>query len=92
MSLISGLLYKRWVADTLTSVKGFSRKALDSLSLAGVSADWDLQLIVDSSIHELAIAEIPVQYRPRTVKEGKKIRVIHGLRAILVLIKGLSLR
>ena len=92
LSLISGLLYKRWVADTLTSVKGFSRKALDSLSLAGVSADWDLQLIVDSSIHELAIAEIPVQYRPRTVKEGKKIRVIHGLRAILVLIKGLSLR
>ena len=88
LSILSGVLYKRWISDTLTSVKGFSKEGVKNLSLNGLSADWDMQIIIDASRSELAIAEVPVSFRPRRFDEGKKITSRDGLRAIWVLIKG----
>ena len=87
LSILSGVLYKRWISDTLTSVKGFSKEGVKNLSLNGLSADWDMQIIIDASRSELAIAEVPVSFRPRRFDEGKKITSRDGLRAIWVLIK-----
>lgn len=88
LSLLSGIIYKRWLSDTLTSVKGFKREAFQTLSLEGKSADWDAKLIVDAAKGSLAIAEVPVEYKPRRLSEGKKIRTRDGLRAVLTLVKG----
>jgi 2-phospho-L-lactate transferase/gluconeogenesis factor (CofD/UPF0052 family) len=89
LSVLSGFFYKRWVADTLTSVKGFTRESIGSLSLNGKSADWDVRLIMDASFAEIAIAEVPVGFRPRRVDEGKKIRPKHGVRAVVTMIRGI---
>ena len=89
LSVLSGFFYKRWVADTLTSVKGFTRESIGNLSLNGKSADWDVRLIMDASFAEIAIAEVPVGFRPRRVNEGKKIRPKHGVRAVVIMIRGI---
>jgi 2-phospho-L-lactate transferase/gluconeogenesis factor (CofD/UPF0052 family) len=86
LSLLSGLFWRRWVADVLTSVKGFRREFICQLTLKGYSADWDARVIVDSSRMQIAIAEVPVQYSPRTPSEGKKIRARDGVRALRVLL------
>ena len=86
LSLLSGLFWRRWVADVLTSVKGFRREYIERLTLNGYSADWDARVIVDASKMQIAIAEVPVQFSPRTSSEGKKIRTRDGIRALKVLI------
>jgi glycosyltransferase involved in cell wall biosynthesis len=86
LSLLSGLLWRRWVADVLTSVKGFRREYICQLTLNGFSADWDARVIVDASRLQIAIAEVPVQFSPRTLAEGKKIRTRDGVRALRVLL------
>jgi glycosyltransferase involved in cell wall biosynthesis len=89
LSIFSGVLYKRWISDTLTSIKGFTRIAVESLSLEGQSADWDMQVIIDASKSEIAIAEVPVGFRPRRVDQGKKIRPKDGIRAMIALFAGI---
>ena len=89
LSLLSGMIYKRWLSDTLTSVKGFNKEALETLSLEGKSADWDVRLIVDAARGSQAVAEVPVEYKPRRLSEGKKIRTRDGVRAVGALLKGI---
>jgi 2-phospho-L-lactate transferase/gluconeogenesis factor (CofD/UPF0052 family) len=87
LSVVSGVKHRRWIADTLTSVKGFSRDALAVLSLEGKSVTWDMRVIVDASRESLAIAEVPVNFHPRSTREGKKIKVRHGFRAFGTLLR-----
>ena len=89
LSIFSGVLYKRWISDTLTSIKGFTKVAVESLSLEGQSADWDMRVIIDASKSEIAIAEVPVGFRPRRVDQGKKIRPKDGVRAMIALFAGI---
>jgi 2-phospho-L-lactate transferase/gluconeogenesis factor (CofD/UPF0052 family) len=88
LSVLSGFLYKRWIADTLTSVKGFSSNSIERLSMKGKSADWDVRIIMDASREEFAIAEVPVEFRPRRLEQGKKIRPVHGIQAMTMMISG----
>lgn len=90
LSVVSGTKHRRWIADTLTSVKGFSRDALAVLSLEGKSVNWDMRVIVDASQKNLAVAEIPVDFNPRTVAEGKKIRIRDGFGALSTLLRGVK--
>lgn len=84
LTLCSGLLYRRWVSDPLTSLKGMRRGVLERVSLRGDTLDWDLRLIIDAWRGQLAIAEIAVPYYPRTRAQGKKTRLRDGLRALRV--------
>jgi hypothetical protein len=88
LSLLSGVIYKRWLADTLTTVKGFDRTAIETLSFSGKSIDWDMRIICDASRLGIPIAEIPVRYQPRRIDQGKKITAAGGLSALLTLLFG----
>jgi 2-phospho-L-lactate transferase/gluconeogenesis factor (CofD/UPF0052 family) len=82
LSLVSAIRYRKWISDPLTSIKGFKRNALSSLSMEGDGLDWDTQIIVDSSKLGKSIVEIPVEFLPRTSAEGKKTTISKGIQAL----------
>jgi len=79
--------FRRWLSDPLTSVKGFKKITSLNLSLEGNSLDWDTRIIVDSWKNLVPIIEIPVEYYPRSVSEGKKTTFTKGLNALWQLVK-----
>ena len=87
ITIIAGIRYQRWLSDPLTSVKGFSRISTKHLSLKGSSANWDTRIVVDASFGLIPILEVPVKFRPRSRKEGKKITVIDGFKALFELVR-----
>lgn len=88
LSLACATVHKRWIADPLTSIKGFARPLLPRLSLAGDGVDWDLNLVVDARRHRIAVVEIPVDFVPRRFDQGKKIRTSDGLTALARTLQG----
>jgi 2-phospho-L-lactate transferase/gluconeogenesis factor (CofD/UPF0052 family) len=87
LSGISAMKFRRWLSDPLTSVKGFKTIKSLNLSLEGNSLDWDTRIIVDSWKSRVPIIEIPVEYNPRSVSEGKKTTFTKGLNALWQLVK-----
>jgi 2-phospho-L-lactate transferase/gluconeogenesis factor (CofD/UPF0052 family) len=82
LTILVGIFHRTWIADTLTSVKGFSSEVSKNIFFDGKSLDWDINLIIEAKKMNIPIAEIPVEYFPRNKKNGKKIRNKDGLRAI----------
>lgn len=87
LSSLAALKFRRWISDPLTSVKGFRNIEQVGLSLRGNSLDWDTQIIVDSWKLGKSIVEVPVDYAPRTARQGKKTTVLKGLKALWKLLQ-----
>jgi 2-phospho-L-lactate transferase/gluconeogenesis factor (CofD/UPF0052 family) len=87
ITIIAGVKFQRWLSDPLTSVKGFTRSSLNKISLGGNSVNWDTRVVIDASRSLIPIVEIPVVFNPRTRKQGKKITVADGIKALFELLK-----
>ena len=87
ITIIAGVKFQRWLSDPLTSVKGFTRSSLSKISLGGKSVNWDTRVVIDASRSLIPIVEIPVEFNPRTRKQGKKITVADGIKALFELLK-----
>ncbi len=87
LSVLTLLLYNRYVTDVLTSVKGFDAQLLKDLRLESNGRDLETEIIAKLGRRHEFIMEVPVDYTPRTRSEGKKITVQDGLRAILQLVR-----
>jgi 2-phospho-L-lactate transferase/gluconeogenesis factor (CofD/UPF0052 family) len=87
LSVLTLLLYNRYVTDVLTSVKGFDAQLLKDLKLTSNGRDLETEIIAKLGRRHEFIMEVPVDYAPRTRSEGKKITVQDGLRAIIQLVR-----
>jgi len=87
ISVLTLLLYNRYVTDSLTSLKAFDATLLRSLGLESNGVDLDTEIVAKLSRLRKYILEIPVEFTPRTKAEGKKIGVWDGLRAIQALVR-----
>jgi 2-phospho-L-lactate transferase/gluconeogenesis factor (CofD/UPF0052 family) len=87
ISILTLLLYNRYVTDSLTSVKAFDAKLLRSLDLKSDGVDLDTEIVAKLSRLRKYILEIPVDFSPRTKAQGKKIGVSDGLWAIEALVR-----
>jgi 2-phospho-L-lactate transferase/gluconeogenesis factor (CofD/UPF0052 family) len=87
ISVLTLLLYNRYVTDSLTSLKAFDADLLRSLRLESNGVDLDTEIVAKLSRMRKYIFEIPVDFTPRTKAEGKKIGVGDGLRAIQALFR-----
>ncbi|MDR4508711.1 MAG: 2-phospho-L-lactate transferase CofD family protein [Candidatus Brocadiaceae bacterium] len=86
LSMLTLTLYNRFFSDPLTSVKGFDAKVLKNLHLCSNGINLDTEIIAKLCRGEIFILEIPVEFFPRTKKEGKKITIFGGLKALFTLI------
>ena len=87
LSILTLLLYNRYVSDVLTSVKAFDAKLLKQLALKGNGIDLDTELIAKLAKEREYIVELPVDFKPRTRAQGKKITAFDGLKAVAGLIR-----
>ena len=71
-----------WLNDPFTMYKVFRRRCLDGLTLECDRFDFDWELLIKLVRKGYRPVEIPVTYRSRSFKEGKKIRMFRttGLR------------
>ncbi|MEM4181807.1 MAG: glycosyltransferase family 2 protein [Candidatus Pacearchaeota archaeon] len=87
LSFLTSLFYWQRVTDMETGYKAFRKEVLKELNL--VSDGFEIEPEITSKIlkKRIKIKEIPIEYLPRTKKEGKKIKFIDGIKAVFALIK-----
>jgi 2-phospho-L-lactate transferase/gluconeogenesis factor (CofD/UPF0052 family) len=82
LSVLSLVFYNRFVSDPFTSIKAFDASVLRNLELSASGVDLETEIIAKLGIQGVFILEVPVEYMPRTKREGKKTTVWDGFRAL----------
>ena len=87
LTLITQLLYFRKITDMETCYKMMSRDVINSLNLKAKRFDFEPEITAKIIKKGYKIIEIPIIYNSRSFKEGKKITLIDGFKALYVLLK-----
>ena len=87
LTIISNFINNQKLTDAHTCYKVFKREVFDKVDL--VENDFSFCPEITSKISKLReeIIEIPIKYQGRSYKEGKKIKFIDGIKALIVLFK-----
>src|SRR3989344_5206321 len=83
LTLMINVLYQLHLTDICTCYKLFPREASSAVVPGGFESD--ILLAAALSRKGYRFAEVPISYSPRTVAEGKKIRLRDGLYAIIAI-------
>lgn len=81
------LLYGTRLTDEATCYKAFPTAVLQGLDLQCERFEYCPEVTAKVCRMGLTIVEVPISYRPRTARDGKKIRFRDGLEALAVLWK-----
>jgi glycosyltransferase involved in cell wall biosynthesis len=81
LSVIAWFFTGRWLTDTVTAYKLFSRSDLASLTLETSGFELDHEITSRMAARGRRIVEVPIRYMPRTREEGKKIGARDWVRA-----------
>lgn len=81
------ILFGAQLNDFFTCYKLCRRDTLNALNLKSKNFDFDVEIVTKALKRKLRIKEVPISYHPRTYAQGKKIRWMDGIRAMLSIIK-----
>ena len=87
VSFVTNLLYGQNLTDEPTCYKFFDTRFLQSIPLQCKGFEFCPEVTAKVCKRGIKIHEIPIQYYPRSIQEGKKINWKDGLQAIWTLIK-----
>jgi 2-phospho-L-lactate transferase/gluconeogenesis factor (CofD/UPF0052 family)/glycosyltransferase involved in cell wall biosynthesis len=87
ISILSLLIYNRFISDPLTGIKAFDSRVIQGLLLRSRGMDLETEIFAKLSLSEQFIYELPVSYFPRRKVDGKKSTVWDGLAALLALFR-----
>jgi 2-phospho-L-lactate transferase/gluconeogenesis factor (CofD/UPF0052 family) len=87
LSIVTLLLYNRYISDVLTSVKAFDARLLKKLRLSLNGRDLDAEICAKLGLLHEYVSEFPVNYHPRTRSQGKKITIADGLGTLMALVR-----
>ncbi|MBN2280024.1 MAG: glycosyltransferase family 2 protein [Candidatus Marinimicrobia bacterium] len=87
VSFIANILYHQKLTDEPTCYKVFDAAFLKSIPLKCERFEFCPEITAKIAKKGIRIREIPINYYPRSIKEGKKINWKDGLEAIWTLIK-----
>tara|TARA_B100001996_G_C18496166_1_gene529613 strand:+ start:58 stop:759 length:702 start_codon:yes stop_codon:yes gene_type:complete len=87
LTYISNKINKQSLTDAHTCYKMLDSKIFKSINLKEKGFAFCPEVTTKLSKLGVRIYEIPINYEGRTYKEGKKIKAIDGLKAILALIR-----
>ena len=78
--------FNKSISDPFTSVKAFDSKLLKELTLKTKGFELDFEIFVKLYKKKNFFLEVPINFYPRTPKQGKKITAIDGLKCLFYLI------
>ncbi|MCM8764573.1 MAG: glycosyltransferase family 2 protein [Candidatus Omnitrophica bacterium] len=87
LSSLTNLLYCTSITDEPTCYKMFRSNLIKSIDLRCRGFEFCPEVTAKIARRKIKILELPISYKPRTPKEGKKIRWKDGVIAIWTLIK-----
>ena len=87
LSVITGLLYRNKVSDIETCYKVIKREVYNNINLRAKRFDFEPEITAKILKKGYKIYEVPIWYRCRDFKEGKKINWRDGIEAIWTLVR-----
>jgi glycosyltransferase involved in cell wall biosynthesis len=87
LTWIFNVLYGGRLTDLTTCYKAFRTGTLRSLPLTCTRFEFCPEVTALLALRGIPIREVPIAYRPRSLKEGKKIRWTDGLEACRTLVR-----
>jgi len=87
VTFLTNLLYNTKLTDEPTCYKVFRSSIIKKINIKENNFEWEPEVTAKIAKKGIKIAEVPISYNPRTIKEGKKIKWRDGLRALWILIK-----
>ena len=87
LSLMSNVLYGLNITDEPTCYKVFKADIIKSIEFNGNGFEWEPEVTAKLGKRGIDIHEVPISYNSRTIKEGKKIKWVDGVKAIWTLLK-----
>lgn len=87
LTTLTLLIYQRYVSDTFTSIKGFQSRVFRNMQFTRDGVEFDMELIAKMAKAGYSILEVPVNYKARTVQEGKKVTVWDGIKSLGALLR-----
>lgn len=87
LSIMTNLLYGQHITDEPTCYKMFDSRLLKSIPLDCKGFEFCPEVTAKVSRLGHKIKEVPIRYYPRSIEEGKKLRLKDGLQAIVTLLK-----
>ena len=87
LSRVASLLFGQRITDEATAYKVFRRRVLDHFELHCRGFEFCPEFTGKAMRAGFSIHEVPIEYNPRGILEGKKIRAIDGVIALFSLIR-----
>lgn len=87
ITLITNILYGSSLTDEPTGYKVFKSETLKSIPLESNGFEFCSEVTAHVLSRGIKIHEVPITYKPRSLAEGKKIKLLDGLEAIWTLFK-----
>ena len=87
LTALTNLLYGSQLTDVATAIKMVRSDVLKSLHLDGNGFELDFELVDKLLLAGHNVHEVPLHYQPRSYLQGKKIRVVDGVRALRVILR-----
>lgn len=88
LSLLTSTLYGQWITDMETCYKLFPRKAVLHMNLEAKGFEFEPEITAKLMKAGYKIHEIPIQTKPRSYTEGKKLNTFKdGKKALMTLFK-----
>ena len=86
LDFVTNLLYRIKITDMETCYKLVPSRIFKRLNLSSRGFEIEPEITGKISMLKCKIVEVPINYKPRSIKEGKKIRWTDGLLALKKLI------
>ncbi|MCL4386254.1 MAG: glycosyltransferase family 2 protein [Cyanobacteria bacterium] len=87
LSFLVSILYGEKITDEPTCYKVFKTEVIKSIPLRCTKFEFCPEITAKVIKRGYRIVELPIHYNPRSIKEGKKIRLKDGISAIWTLLK-----
>lgn len=85
LTMLTNLLYGTRLTDMETAYKAFKREVIKDIRLRALEFEIEPELTARIAQRGYRIHEVPISYKPRTKKEGKKMSYIMGFEALYTL-------
>ena len=82
ITFITNLLYESSLTDEPTCYKVFSREIFEKIQIDSNGFEWEPEVTAKILRRGYNIKEVPIKYYARSFKEGKKITISDGIKAI----------
>ena len=87
LTIISNFINNQKLTDAHTCYKTFSYKVFNSINLEENDFSFCPEVTTKISLKKIPIIEVSIEYYGRSYKEGKKIKLSDGVKALKTLIK-----